>query len=420
MAIDPFTPFCHESACVSCEDDLCEDGVCNPSLSTPDDDCPAPSAACVICRPDAEGGCPEATPWCDAVLGCTAQCTRHEQCPASACDLAQGTCIPPVGAVARVDDGLGTCQALPGGDWGNPNLTYCDLQTALDDAPSVAVIRLRAVDGGYRGPFAIGTVEGPIVYRTVVLMAEPGDDPVLLRAAGTDDEHVLSAAAGTRLYLQGLELKGVGEYSEAVGLDCHGQMSEATSAWLDDVEVHALQTGIRSVDCDLHLRRARIHHAYGEDGAGGIGVDVLGHSVSIESSVVALNEGSGVRADTTFLELRFSSLLGNGASSGLDLECLGTTTGRLETSLLLQSESSDSTIDCGSELILDRTVVLDYEALDELFSSVELGALSEAGANALVARGLVAWQPCDPYFDVEGQARPRLDRPGVMPGANEP
>lgn len=408
-ALDPLTPFCREGACVPCDDGLCADGVCDPR----------PAADCVECRPDAEAPCPGEARWCNDDLECVAECTRHEQCPASACELVDGVCIPPEGAIAWVDaDGPG-CRASTGADWSTP-ITYCALEDALADAPDVAVIRLRAVEGGYYGPWTLAPASVPGTDRTVVLMADPEGEPVTLRSSSTLDSLLLGTVPKTRLYLHRLALRGVGAFSQAIGIDCAGLEVLNTHVRLDDVELSGLSTGIRASDCAVRVSRSRVHDN------GGIGIDVLRRALTLESSVVALNAGVGVRADSADVEVRFSSLLGNGrALAGpLNLACEGDVGGEVTGSLFLLPQISGSTVSCGALVLDERTLteqdLAGYDELADLFSDVVTGQLADPTSNPITTHGLVVWRSGDPYFDVDGQARPRLDRPGVAPGANEP
>lgn len=406
-ALDPLASFCREGKCVPCDDELCAEGVCDPR----------PSAECVACRPDAASGCPADAPWCSDDLECVAECTRHEQCPASACDLVDGVCIPPAGALAWVDGDLVGCRSTPGADWSEP-VTYCALETALADAPDVAVIRLREVQGGYDGPWTLEPADVPGTDRVVVLMADPEDEPVTLRASGTLDSLLLGTVPKTRLYLHRLALRGVGAFSQAIGIDCAGSELLNTHVWLDDVELDGLATGIRATNCAVRLSRSRVHDNEGT------GIDVLGRSLWLESSVVALNGGVGVQVESADVELRFSSLLGNGTALAgpLNLACEGTIDGEAAGSLFLLPQITGSTVSCGALALDERSITeqdLSYDGLADLFSSIITGELEDPASNP-ITNGLVEWKSGDPYFDVDGEPRPRPDRPQVTPGANEP
>jgi hypothetical protein len=412
--LDPLAPFCIDGGCAPCDDRVCPDGACDPR----------PAAECVACRPDAEAACPEQAPWCGNDLVCTDACTRHAQCPDSACDLAAGTCLPSEGGLAWVDGDLervdvptrpAQCRASPGADWRIPP-TYCDLATALADAPNPAVIRLRAAEHVEDGPWWIEE------QRTVVVMAAPSEGSVPVRSASTADPYLFHTSPSSRLYLEGLVAQGPGDLGSTVGFECLGATGQVTELWLDDVEAQRFETGVRTDGCDVHLRRSAIHD--NED----VGVDVTGRSVTLESSVVARNGGVGVRATGTTVKLRFASLLGNDAAGGpndtLNLECVGTTMGSAEGSLVL--EPRGVSILCGNEaFFLDRTLTDDelagrYRELDELFSDLTRGRLRAPETNPIAEGGLVPWELRDPYFDLDGEPRPRTDRPLVFPGADEP
>lgn len=413
-ALDPLAPFCLEGGCAACDDPACPEGACDPR----------PAAGCVACRPDADAACPEQAPWCGDDLACTETCTRHEQCPASACDLAAGTCLPSDGALAFVDGDLervdvptssAQCRASLGADWRVPP-TYCDLATALADAPNPAVIRMRAAEHVDRGPWRIEE------QRTVVVMAAPGERPVMVRSASTADPYLFSTSASSRVYLAGLVARGPGALGSAVGFECVGASGQVTQLWLDGIDAESFETGVRTEGCDVYLRGSTIHDNQG------LGVDVTGRTVTLESSVVARNGGVGVRATGTTVKLRFTSLLGNDAAGGpndtLNLECVGTTMGSAEGSLVL--EPRGVSILCGNEaFFFDRTLTDDelegrYRTLDELFSDLARGRLREPQTSPIAELGLVAWELRDPYFDLDGEPRPRADRPLVFPGADEP
>ena len=412
--LDPLAPFCIEGGCAACDDRVCPDGACDPR----------PAGACVACRPDAEAACPEQAPWCGDDLTCTDTCTRHAQCPDSACDLAAGTCLPAEGTLAFVDGDLervdvptspAQCRTSPGADW-RAAPTYCDLATALADAPNPAVIRMRAAEHVDRGPWWIEE------QRTVVVMAAPGEGPVMVRAPSTADPYLFHTSSSSRVYLAGLVARGPGALGSAVGFECVGASGQVTQLWLDDVDAQSFDTGVRTDGCDVHLRRSAIHDNEG------FGVDVTGRTVTLESSVVARNGGVGVRATGTTVKLRFASLIGNDAAGGpndtLNLECVGTTMGSAEGSLVL--EPRGVSILCGNEaFFFDRTLTDDalagrYRELDELFSDLARGTLREPETSPIAELGLVPWELGDPYFDLDGEPRPRVDRPLVFPGADEP
>src|SRR5690606_18676331 len=76
-------PFCLEGRCAPCTED--------PALACPDARCHPSGGSCVQCLD--EGDCLE-TEGCRDDYTC-GPCTRHEHCPASACDLDRNLCIDP-------------------------------------------------------------------------------------------------------------------------------------------------------------------------------------------------------------------------------------------------------------------------------------------------------------------------------------
>ncbi|MCX4247128.1 hypothetical protein [Paraliomyxa miuraensis] len=422
-AVDPLTPFCSGGECVPCEDLFCTEGVCDPRPERTE---------CVECRPDAAEGCPADAPWCDDDLECTNTCTRHEDCPESACDLVQGACIPPVGTLAWVDGNFEQCQSMPGAEWGLEPITYCSLGVALTDAPDVAVIRLRDVEGG---PWELEPADELGADRVVVLMADPDGPPVTLLSAATTNPYLLRTIQKTRLYLHRLVLQGSAG-NQATGIECEGSEVLETHVGLDDVQVRGFATGIRSTDCDVSLSRTRIHgsRVIGDDPHSGIGIDMLRRSLRLDSSVVALNEGVGVWLESVEdVVIRFSSLLGNGSELGVpvNVACEGAfaPVGQrlISASLLLMPAVSGTTVLCTEDALplddrsrTEQQLEDGYDDLGELFVDVTAGELRDPATNPITALGLVPWQVDEPYFDVEGEVRPRPDRPLVTPGANEP
>jgi hypothetical protein len=423
---DPLTPFCRGGECVPCEDALCAEGVCDPRPERTE---------CVACRPDAASACPVAQPWCSDGLACTDACARHDDCPASACDVAEGACIPPVGAVAWVDGRAEGCRPMPGATWGLEPITYCSLDMALADAPDVAVIRLR---DRQTGPWELEAAAAVGGDRVVVLMADPDGAPVTLLGSATTNPYLLRTVQKTRLYLHRLVLQGSAG-NLTTGIDCNGSPVLDTHVGLDDVEVRGFATGIRATDCDVSLSRTRIHGSRIIDGdpRSGVGIDLRQRSLRLDSSVVALNEGVGVWLESAKdVAIRFSSLLGNGGGLGvpLNVACEGAfhPTGQrvVAASLLLLPEVTGTTVLCTEDALpLDERTRTeqhlddrfdDYDDLGALFVAVTVGELRDPATNPITALGLVPWQLGEPYLDVGGDVRPRPDRPLVTPGANEP
>jgi hypothetical protein len=69
----------------------------------------------IIASEDDVSACESTTPVCDVAEGTCVACTRHEQCPQSACHLEEGSCLP-TDRVWWVDGDAGGCATADGSE----------------------------------------------------------------------------------------------------------------------------------------------------------------------------------------------------------------------------------------------------------------------------------------------------------------
>lgn len=401
-SVDSQAPYCEQGQCIDCQA-LCP---------APQTCAPLPSGTCVECLPDEAQACPPQSPRCSPALACTASCDRHAQCPASACDLATGSCMPEAGSLAIVDPLNPTCRELAGGDWSLSPVVYCDVSTAL--ASAATQVSQAAIVVEPRTP-PYGVLDVPAGLSVAILGATDADQAPVFRASSASAPTVVSLAPTGRLYLQGVVVSGVAS-ELTTALRC-----EDAELWLDEVEVRANHVGVGAQDCDVHVVRSSIHDNTGE------GVEVLGGALWLDSSVIALNGGSQLRVEEAAIDIRASDLLGGLESSPANLECGTGVVGVLDGVIALsdaigQGQGIDS-IACDTVDLL-RTVTEasfadGHPGLAEVFSEPTRGELADNG-QALSSAWRAPWVLGDPYFDIDGEPRPSPQRPLVLIGANEP
>jgi hypothetical protein len=136
---------------------------------------------CVACTPSNIGACEGTTPVCDGAVNECVGCGFHEQCPASACDIATGACFEE-GCVVEVD--------------GDGGADYSNIQAAVADGCVVIVHELNG--GDTYSQFEVDGVE-------VAILAADGEEPLVAGLAGNPS---LSVTGGAVAYVQGLRFSG--------------------------------------------------------------------------------------------------------------------------------------------------------------------------------------------------------------------
>ncbi len=263
------TPFCRDSLCVPCS------GTDDPEAACTGLDPDAPLCfedACVQCTADELGICSGTVPICDTRTNTCVGCTRHEECPASACHFVDGSCLPE-DRVWYVDGDATGC----GSATGTMAAPYCTIGDAVAEISQASrgTIRVLPASEPYSEAVAIAS------NRIVALMsAEPGLPE--LTASGTP---ILTVEDAT-VYVQRLRLQSSAS-APAVALD-------GSTVWIDRSEIVLNQGGgIDAVGgAELHVRGSVV-------GAGGTGladrqaIDIAGSTFEIVGSTIAGNDGSG-------------------------------------------------------------------------------------------------------------------------------
>lgn len=366
--VDPELPICFEMVCVACGDAALPDAACaekDAGLPVCGD-----AGACVQCTSENAGACEGTTPVCDGPSSVCVGCTYHEQCEATACDIATGACF---------DD---ACVVEVDGDGG---AEYMDIAEAIADGCVVVVHELDS--GGYQENL---TVDG----LTVALVAADGEAP---RVTG-DGGPSLSVTGDANVYVQGLRFS----QNTAVGIDVDG-----ANLWLDRTEV-VLNTGggiVLQGGAYGHLRNCFVG-----GGADLFAVDVTGMSSSADilytSVVAATGDATTVSCDAAAaVTVRNSALVGRGGD-GYDILCDADITYSVtEAAYPGTGNVAVGDLTSGNQ----NTWFVDY-----LGGDFSLNAPPGAWLTA------AQWQLGDPATDIEGEPRPNVDGTADVAGADIP
>lgn len=369
--LDPDAPACIVGNCVGCYAATDPDSLCTGR--SPDLPACGADGACVQCSAENVTACGAATPVCDAADGTCSACTRHEECPGTACDIDTGACFP------------ADCLLVVDADGGGH---YADLDSAVQSvaANSSCVLQIHtpADDIEYGTPITIAA------GRRIALLGQDELVAGLGVPYNQDRPAVLSVESGAAVYVSRLRLTG-GEI--VVG---------AASLWLDRVDArNPWGATVHTVDpqADVTLVNSWIRGGDYELGA--------------------------VRIDAGHVDGVFTTVLGDGVAVG----CAPQATSTIRSSLLISWSSVDA-IDCSG-------IDLSYSALEEQYAGAgnqSLGAaqplvwfeidydaggivrLTDASPQLL---GVTArWATGDPPWDIDGEPRPTMDGTMTFAGAD--
>jgi len=247
---DAATPFCAMGACVPCSQLREPDAGCaglDPDRPLCIDD------ACVQCSDRDTTVCTGTVPICDVETHTCIGCTQHEQCPASACQFADGSCLPE-DRVFHVDGDAADCAGADGSE----AAPFCTIAAALAGVGPAgrATLRIAATALPYLEPVAIGG------DRIVALVPWSDASPVL-DSAGVGSTLTVD---GATVYVWRVRFEGSGQAPAITLTDARG--------WIDRTVVVLNDGGGIRVDqgAELHLRNGVIG-ANGTGLAARVGLD---------------------------------------------------------------------------------------------------------------------------------------------------
>jgi hypothetical protein len=373
------TPACVDGQCVPCS--LAPDpaAVCE-ALDPERPLCAGAELGCVACTAEDASACEGLTPVCDATTGTCEGCTRHEQCPDSACHIEEGNCLP-TDRVWVVDGDAGGCAAADGSE----TAPYCTMTAALANvgAGETGTLRVLARSGNaaYSGGF---TITG---NRVVAIRGLPEERP---RFSGGGVGAPITISAGAVAYLE------------------HGRVDG--SAVIEAVQV---------VGAVLHLDGWLVVLNPG----GGVAVS-NGGALHARNSVIGANgsalvDAQAVRATDASFELRYVTVAGNDSAGTASIACTGGSMGVVADSVVVAIDPAS--IDCVG-------LVVEHSAIDSFVDGEGVVLRDAFDPSWFVAPGagdfhlepghpfddVALWQVGDPPVDLDGDERPDVpDSPDV-------
>jgi len=374
-------PFCDDLSgeCVGCE------GVMDPDGACAELDAGVPLCvenACVQCTGEQDAACGDLTPICDVETNTCIGCSGHDECPESACNIAEGNCFDPA-SVVHVD---GTTPCADGD--GTEQDPYCDLGEALIAVPGESLIVLHPM---LSNPFSY--VEANTISSIVAIFGANGE--VMPTVQGAGSIAALTVPGSGQLFLAGIQLSGA--QLEAPGIRVNGQ------AWIE---------------------KSRIVNNSG----GGIVVD-NGGSLFLENSFVGGNvdDVDAILVVDGSAQINYSTLAGGGdlEETASALSCTPGSSVSVRNSILVA-------VSAGPELVCDDATVTDSALEGSLGDNLELGELvpgwfaSYALGDFSLVGGMyppaiemaATWLDGDPATDIEGDARPTTDGMPDFAGAD--
>jgi len=371
---DPANPILLDGACVPCDDAPDPNTACAERSS---DEPVCVDGSCHACGPDDIGTCSGENPVCGPDNTCV-PCSFHDECPESACHIAEGRCFSP-GAVMHVDQAAETCPGT-----GAATLPYCDFSSALSRTPAAG-----------EGVIILGPSGGAFIEQTI-------DSD---RTIAIIDPHQASRFESGNFYSFSilnsvLYLDGVTVASNGGGVQING---EAAHLFLDRAHVEAQSEAMNVANG----ARATIRNTllYSESSSGLV---VSSYSSTSSSTQITYSTiVNGVRCpDDSAVAIRNSMVITEegGASA------VGCTGADVTFSALSTSFPGSGNVEIG-HFAPQGQADEPLEWLQRMGDAYEPDyfkfRLTPQGANLVddVAR----WAPGDPTVDVDGQPRPAAD-----------
>lgn len=325
MQIDPNQPYCADAGvCGGCTV-LPVEGCAQLDPSKPI--CNPDNGKCVACTADDDDLCTGDTPACNTATNECEGCYEHSHCPETACDILKRECFP-LDKVLYVRNGLaqdGECTEalLQGGTIDDP---YCSANHAINHAQNK-----EGPTSGWtfkfletNAAFYHGSVTAPSIDDNDV--TEPVSYAFVHVGPGTQQdaasyyhsrfqaiEPVFTVGTNIVAYIHNFGLYSLNVQSDGgVGVAC----LPGSTVWLDDSYIRdARGPGVRSLGCDVYLRRSSIYKGKTE----GIELNCeqehcelhMFNSYISENLYFQGNGGGGIRAENATLDILYSTIIGN-------------------------------------------------------------------------------------------------------------
>lgn len=397
------TPYCADGTCSDCTaaggDPYCAglDGsapVCHPGWGY-----------CVGCVDD--DACGGSTPFCGTSFECGG-CTSHEQCPESACDFVDGTCMDPdvelwIDDEDCDDNATGLSAAGP----------LCSLVEAETRVAAGQRAIFHLASGYYDG---IDLQTGCTGRRIAVLGAGAGS--VVHGPDGVGGAVRLVCSSENALYLYRMTLYA--NDGAAVFVDAPATVR------LDRTLIRQGEPGL-DIDGGAHVTLARTRVL--ESVEHGI-IARSGARLVLDSTIIANTTGGGLPSALLVaggdVEIRFSTFVANEGDLG-SIRCSGGTSGTVHDSLFASSVDASS-IGCPF-LVFEHNLVdeSEVEGSDNTVRTFDEAWFVDAGEadyrlseNARELAGIAQWDLGDPRTDFEGDARATIPGTASYPGADQP
>ncbi|MEM7153747.1 MAG: hypothetical protein AAF799_12945 [Myxococcota bacterium] len=371
------SPFCREDTCVPCSatDDpnaACVESFPDRPLCVED--------ACVACTAEDTSACEGATPACDVPTGTCVACTRHGQCPDSACHLEAGSCLP-VDRVWWVDGDARDCGIADGSE-ASPYCTFADAMANIG-VGQLGTLRVAAREFG--AAYAENLV---LAAGRVVAVLSADEEPPRLTGSGIGAP--ITVSGGAVAYLQGGRVEG-------------------------SLGTHAISV----VGSVLHLHEFRVVLNVG----GGIAL-TNGALLQADNSVLGANgnalvDAQALRVTDSSFDLRYVTLAGNDGTAVSSILCTGASNGSIRNGIVVGVQTGS--VDCPD-------LVVETSATDSAFMGegvVPVGTfdvawfVSPGSGDFHLADGhpftdVARWEVGDPPVDLDGDRRPsRAGSPDV-------
>ena len=296
-------PYCSaEGACVACDEPGFDCAALDPDKAACDGMSDGSSGLCVECISNTD--CDESEPFCDLETATCNTCTTHEHCPASACNLETGECLPEdnvlyVEYTPTMNDKM-YCSDAGDNNGHDSTKPICRLSIALTKVTPDKAATIKVKQG--QMPQSQANI---VPAGVTVAIVKNGNTPVALARDSTDP--ALSVSGGSHVFVY-----RISALSTTMGLTTQLITCDSDSSlWLDRLSVYYGKHGVFARDCMLHVRRSVVF----QNTSGGIDLtsDQTMSKLWLENSFVTDNgDVYGIRAGkNSFLDIVYSTIAAN-------------------------------------------------------------------------------------------------------------